>query len=238
MFKPWQKTPEDLALSAEYIDIWYCYINQHRARLDALYALLNKAECQRAARLKSNQHCQQFVITRGILRQYLAQLTNSDPQDLIIDYLEHGKPVLCQQQGNITFNISHAHDFALIAITKGSSVGIDIEKINQEIQMSALVARVFSVAEQQAFNNLPKTLQFQAFFACWTRKEAFLKAIGTGVAYGLKNVDVTVDPRQDMPTIKLQSSTDLWLARDLPVGQDYAACVVSNANDMRLRYWY
>lgn len=244
MFAPWRPTPKDLALTADHIYIWYCHLSQHIAELDKLSALLTTAECQRAQRLRSTQQRQQFIITRAMLRQYLALLTNSDPTDLKIDYMEHGKPILTQQptQGDIRFNVSHSHDRALIAIAQGRNIGIDIEQINDTTNIDAIVARYFSATEQAEFNALPSALKAQAFFACWTRKEALLKAIGKGISYGVSHINIMVDPRQQTQRIRDNTAANLWIAHDLPVDEDYLACVVSQVDDhahvTHLKYWY
>lgn len=240
MFDPWQKTPATLQLSAAYIDIWFCQLQQLATDINKFYALLTDKECQRAERLKIEWQRQQFVITRGYLRQRLAWLIGTEPKAIAFTYLEHGKPVLNQQQqhSGITFNVSHTQGLALIAISQENSIGIDIETVNRSIDIEKLVQRFFSSAEQAEFNTLPAVLRTRAFFACWARKEAFIKATGAGIAYGLDNFDVTVDPEIQTPQIMTRNSAGLWSALDLPVGDDYMACVVSNTSGMTVRYWY
>ena len=113
-----------------------------------------------------------------------------------------------QKYKEITFNVSHSHDHALIAISKKYSLGIDIEKINRQSDYDSLVTRFFSKPEQSEFNALPKTIKARAFCACWTRKEAFIKAIGDGVTYGLDTFDVTVDPEVQTPKINLHKPSE------------------------------
>ena len=154
--------------------------------------------------------------------------------------LEHGKPVMAHnhQCADITFNVSHSYDLALIAITQKQSIGIDIEKINHDSDHQALVTRFFSKVEQAEFNTLSEAIKAKAFCACWTRKEAFIKAIGSGIAYGLDTFDVTVDPESQTLKINLHKpSVESWSAFNLPINDDYMACLVSNGGDVSVRCW-
>jgi len=167
-------------------------------------------------------------------------LTDTDPKDFVFEYLEHGKPVLAinQKHDDITFNVSHSDEFALIAISLKQNIGIDVEKINRQSNYDSLVTRFFSKAEQSEFNALPEMIRAKAFCACWTRKEAFIKAVGDGITYGLDTFDVTVDPELQTPKINLHKpSSEYWSAINLPISDDYMACLVSNGGDVNVRCW-
>ncbi len=235
-----QQASASLKLSSDTIDVWLCDLKTLSDNINEFYALLSVAERERASKLMIKDKQEQFVITRGYLRQRLGWLTNSDPKSFTFDYLEHGKPVLSNdhQQTDITFNVSHSHELAVIAISQKQRLGVDIEKINRESNPRKLVSRFFSEAEQLAMSALPETLLTKAFYASWTRKEAFIKAVGDGVTYGLGNFDVSVDPDRHEPDINLhQASDEKWSAFNLPVNDDYMACLVSDSNAIELRYW-
>lgn len=158
----------------------------------------------------------------------------------MFDYLEHGKPVLVNDVNHtdIKFNVSHSHDLALIAVAQKQNIGIDIEKINHEANHQALMTRFFSKAEQSEFQAIPKINKARIFCACWTRKEAFIKAIGDGVSYGLDSFDVTVDPEDQTPDINLHKpSEETWSAINLPINDEYMACLVSDRDDLSVRCW-
>ncbi|MCH8162569.1 MAG: 4'-phosphopantetheinyl transferase superfamily protein, partial [Proteobacteria bacterium] len=130
------------------------------------------------------------------------------------------------------------NDFSLIAITQKQVIGIDIEKINPDLDHQQLVTRFFSTTEQSEFQALPENIKAQTFCACWTRKEAFIKAVGDGVSYGLENFDVSVDPENQTPAIYLHKhSEESWSALNLPIDDDYMACLVSNGGDINVRCW-
>lgn len=236
----WQPTPDSLKLSYENIDIWLCDLKNLSTNIDQFYSKLSEDEQDRAEKLKIGSKRQQYIITRGSLRKYLGLLAEADPAVFKFKYLKHGKPILeeSSQYADISFNVSHSNDIALIAISRKQNIGIDVEKINYEIDPQTLVSRFFSKAEQSEFNALPKTIKAKAFCACWTRKEAFIKAIGDGVAYGLDKFDVSVDPETQQPKISLHKpSTEIWSALNLHINNDYMACLVSNTDAINVRCW-
>ena len=236
----WQQTPESLNLSSDHIDVWLCHLKDLSSDINEFYILLSDDERDRADKLKIEDKKKQFVITRGYLRQRLGSLANIDPKDFVFEYLKHGKPVLANNQkyADITFNVSHSYEFALIAISLKQNIGIDVEKINRRSDPRPLVTRFFSKAEQSEFNALPETIKAKAFCACWVRKEAFIKAIGDGVAYGLDTFDVTVDPELQQPEIILHNpSKKTWSALNIPISNDYMACLVSNTDKINVRCW-
>ena len=236
----WMKTPDTLSLSEDHIDVWLCDLKQLSGEINNFYSILSEDERERADKFKVEDKRQQYIITRGALRQRLGLVTNIKPEDFVFKILEHGKPVMANnyQCADITFNVSHSHDFALIAISQKHHLGIDVEKINHESKHDQLVTRFFSNAEQIEFQSIAKTNKARAFCACWTRKEAFIKAIGDGVSYGLDKFDVTVDPENNTPEITLHNpSGDTWSAINLPINNDYMACLVSNSRDINARCW-
>ncbi len=236
----WQETPDKLSLSKNHIDIWLCDLKTLSSEIGKFYILLSNNERERINKLKIEEKKQQYIITRGMLRQRLSLFTKIAPENFVFEYLEHGKPVLTNDAkfANITFNVSHSYNLALIAISQEQSIGIDIEKINHESDPLPLVTRFFSKAEQAEFNTLSETIGAKAFCACWTRKEAFIKAIGDGVAYGLDSFDVTVDPEIQTSSINLhKAAAETWSAENLYVGNDYMACLVSNVPDVNVRCW-
>ena len=238
--KTWQKTPDTLNLSKDHVDVWLCDLKQLSGEINNFYSILAEDEHQRADKLKVEDKKQQYIITRGALRQRLSLLTNIEPEEFVFEYLEHGKPVLANnnQCADITFNVSHSHGLALIAIAQKQNIGIDIEKINHESDHQALMTRFFSKAEQTEFQTIAEANKARAFCACWTRKEAFIKAVGDGVSYGLDRFDVMVDPYKQTPEINLHKpSEERWSAINLPINDEYMACLVSDRNSLSVRYW-
>ncbi len=236
----WQQTPESLNLSSDHIDVWLCHLKDLSSDINEFYNLLSDDERDRADKLKVEDKRRQYIITRGTLRRRLALLTNIDPEDFVFEYLKQGKPVLTNDPRcvDITLNVSHSNEFALIAISRKHHIGVDIEKINHDSDPNQLVTRFFSKAEQSEFRALPEAIRAKAFCACWTRKEAFIKAIGDGITYGLDTFDVTVDPEVQRPEINLlKHSEETWSVINLPINDEYMACLASNGDNINVRYW-
>ena len=238
----WQKTPDKLSLSKVHLDFLLCDLKPLSGDINNFYSILSEDERDRADQLNVEDKKQQYIITRAALRQRLGLLANIDPKDFVFDYLEHGKPVLNNDARfkDITFNVSHSNDLALIAVAQKQNIGIDIEKINHESDHQALMTRFFSKAEQAEFQTIQEATMARAFCACWTRKEAFIKAIGDGVSYGLDKFDVSVDPDKQTPEINLHKpSEETWSAVTLPINNEYMACLVSDrdGDGLSVRRW-
>lgn len=236
----WQQTPETLRLSKDYIDVWLYDLRKLSSNTKQFYVLLSNDEQARADKLKIENKQQQYIITRGALRQRLATLTHGNPEDFIFKTLEYGKPVLNNNPDfkDLQFNVSHSYNFALIAVSLTNNMGVDIEKISNDSDHQALVTRFFSEIEQTEFQTIADINKVKAFYACWTRKEAFIKAIGDGITYRLNSFDVTIDPEIQISKINPHEPiSEIWYAQDLPVNNDYIACVVSNISDIKVRCW-
>ena len=159
---------------------------------DALTANLCPTEKARAARLKVAKARAQFIITRAVLRQLLANYLGIAPRALAFTAGPRGKPALSPdwRQKRVEFNVSHAADYALLALGLDHRLGVDIESVERQVDYRALANRFFSAAEQEAFKKLPAGAACAAFYRVWSRKEACLKATGQGLAGGLSGFSV------------------------------------------------
>jgi 4'-phosphopantetheinyl transferase len=124
----------------------------------------------------------------------LASYCQSEPNSLVLQAEAKGKPKLIWPANNICFNLSHSGGLALLAITENRRVGVDLEIVNPSTEVADLSRRFFAPAEARQILALPPEAQAAAFFACWTRKEAFLKAIGLGLSAPLDGFEVTLGP--------------------------------------------
>ena len=155
------------------------------------YGFLSPDECDRAARLLNLQHQNDFIAARGALRSKLAQYTNCSPQALRFGYGKYGKPQLLDYP-NLQFNLAHSNQRALIVVSETAVVGIDFEKVRSVPNLLALAKRFFKSSEYDTIVALPESLQPEQFFAYWTCKEAYLKAIGVGLSQ-ISNLELHVD---------------------------------------------
>ena len=174
----------------------------------ALTANLCPTEKARAARLKVAKARAQFIITRAVLRQLLANYLGIAPRALAFTAGPRGKPALSPdwQQRRVEFNVSHAADYALLALGLGHRLGVDIESVARQVDHRALANRFFSAQEQAALKKLPEEAACAAFYRVWSRKEACLKATGQGLAGGLSGFSVPLG--ETLVQARMRGATD------------------------------
>ncbi len=184
------------SLKAGGVQVWASWLNLPDALLRQLEATLAPDERQRAARFVFARDRQAYIASRGILRNILAHYTQAAPEALVFDYNHEGKPVLAAGCGGdwLHFNVTHSAQLALYALRRGGAVGVDVEQMRDLEDLEALAESTFSAAETAALRSLPVYQHVEAFFTCWTRKEAFIKAVGKGLSYPLKDFDVSLRP--------------------------------------------
>jgi 4'-phosphopantetheinyl transferase len=178
------------------VEVIGAWLDLPECECEALYALLSPPERQRADRFRSNGDRRHYIIARGRLRQLLAERLRIEPASIGITATDHGKPKLAPAHAaaGLEFNLSHSAALAVYAFARGRPIGIDIEQMREIPDADDLAARYFSAAEAAAYRALPVSRRNLAFLACWTRKEAFIKALGEGLSHPLDAFDVTVDP--------------------------------------------
>ena len=159
---------------------------------DAWWELLSTEELERASRFHFAHHAADFVANRARLRILLGQYLEIMPRDLTFTYSHTGKPELLSACGEIAFNLSHTDGLALVAMTRNGRLGVDIEKMNAANDSLDLARSYFSAHELQELYAYPNPAEQQAaFYRCWTRKEAFLKALGDGLSRPLSAFSVS-----------------------------------------------
>ncbi len=212
------------------VDIYRVRLDADAARLDSLFEILAPEERERAARFRFAEHRRQYIICRGTLREILSRYVELNPARIAFVYNRHGKPGLrdSPRGSDVRFNVSHSGGWALQAVTRAIEVGIDIERIdsrffNADLACERIPERFFSPRETAQLRALPADQQTAAFFRCWTRKEAYIKARGLGLALPLDSFDVSLGP-DDPPAL---SRAGDWSVQDFRVPPGYAAAVVA-----------
>jgi 4'-phosphopantetheinyl transferase len=152
--------------------------------------LLSEDEIESANRFRFEMHRNAFVACRSILREILAGYMATDARSIKFACNRYGKPFV----SNPFFNVSHSGDVAVFAFSRYREVGIDVERIDPNFRVDQLPEYFLSVAEVAALRALPANLQTEAFFRCWTRKEAYVKAVGLGLSIPLASFEVTLEP--------------------------------------------
>lgn len=194
-------------------------------------ALLGSDERERAHRFHFPEDWRRYVYGRGLLRWLLGSYLGLDPGSLKFTYSEHGKPELAAGLSTLPlhFNLSHSGAKLLLAFAWDRRVGVDVEQITGNRDLEQIANRFFSPAERAALQALVGDIRKEAFYLCWSRKEAFLKAMGGGLSMPLDQFDVVVDPRQPAALLATRPDPEeasRWEMHGLDVGLGYAAAII------------
>jgi 4'-phosphopantetheinyl transferase len=176
------------------IDVWIVSLDLPATVSHVLEDVLSDDELTRANRFVFERDRRRFVAGRSALRQILSGYTGVSPETLAFAYGAKGKPSLDAPVSRLEFNVSHSEACAAIAVSEAGDVGIDLECTTRRVEFEALASRFFSSGEAAELRALPESIRRQAFFNCWTRKEAYIKAIGEGLACPLDSFAVTLRP--------------------------------------------
>jgi 4'-phosphopantetheinyl transferase len=207
------------------------------ADVSELRLLLDETERRRADRFVKEIHQRRFTVAHAALRMALGHVTGRSPRSLKFRTGIYGKPAIDDPQVDIRFNLSHADDRALIAITRGREVGIDIEQ-ERSVEALDLARLCFSGSERSALQQIPESERLHAFFRGWTRKESFVKAIGQGLVYPLDALEVSLDDSREnvllayLPVVA--ESERRWEVRSLCVEPGFAAAITVEGANWRL----
>jgi 4'-phosphopantetheinyl transferase len=224
-----------LSLATGEVHVWRMELEQSPDVLQWFRTTLEADELRRASRFHFDRHRNSFVAGRGFLRYVLGRYLDSRPEALRFSYGEYGKPAL---DGTLHFNMSHSHGLALLAITEDRQIGVDVEHVRADFATEEIARHFFSHSEVESFNALAKEDQIAAFFRCWTRKEAFIKATGRGLSQPLDAFDVTLAPGVAAELLRVEEDdASRWSMSDIDAGVDYAAALVVEGAAATIRYW-
>ncbi|MEO7216733.1 MAG: 4'-phosphopantetheinyl transferase superfamily protein [Gemmatimonadaceae bacterium] len=193
---------------------------------DGLLEILSAEERERARKFAAEEDRRRFIAARGGLRRILGRYTGADPAALSFVYGEFGKPELDPSftKNGLRFNLSHAGDIALCAVTEGCEVGIDIEVVRSKLDVDQIAERFFSPEERRIVAEAPD--KADTFVRIWVRKEAYLKGIGRGIGTDL--TVVTVSPEGEVAPVEgPDQGEDEWIVREVPVPAGYRAAVAT-----------
>jgi 4'-phosphopantetheinyl transferase len=227
------------------VHVWRACLDRTAAELQALSETLAPDETARAERFHFPRDRERFVAARGLLRALLSGYTGQPPGELRLTANEHGKPQLAapaEAPHPLRFNVTHSRDLALYAVTWGREVGVDLEWMHKDLDFEGVVGRFFSPREAAALRALSREARREAFFACWTRKEAYVKARGRGLSLGLDTFDVSLTPSGPPEPVHQSGEPDeagCWSVYGFIPAAGYVAAlaVEGNAWRMVLRPW-
>jgi 4'-phosphopantetheinyl transferase len=240
MIPLWKIPQSKLTLAEKDIHVWRADLDLPIIGFQKLYQTLSVDEKKRAERFYFEKDRRRFIAGRGTLRTILGCYLNVEPSRLQFCYGKNGKPHLADTFGNavIHFNISQSEGLALYAFSRGYEIGVDIERIRDIPEMDQIAERFFSEGENSIFRALPESKKKEAFFNCWVRKEAFIKAKGDGLGFGLDHFEVSLAPGE--PAALLSTTGDpieasRWSLRELDLWPTFIAALAVEGHDCQLK---
>ena len=222
--------------------VWRVALNYDPSQIDGLLHSLAENEQARAGKFYFPIDRERFIVARGVLREILGLYLNRAAKSVSFRYGSHGKPALAWESGGNTihFNMSHSHGVALYAVTRSREIGIDLEFIREDFEVEPLAERFFSRCEIATLRALPISLRKYAFFLCWTRKEAYIKARGAGLSLPLDQFDVSLIPGEPAALLRTQANPDealRWSLQELSIGPGYVSALAVEGHGWSLSCW-
>lgn len=241
----WGKPPAKLSISRSELHIWRISLDDVNHQLKYLISLLSQEERKRSKRFIFERDQHRYQVTHSMKRLILANYLDGNPECLRFEVGNHGKPALDNLRNSlkVQFNISHSHNLILIAITMEDLIGIDIEYYDKKCSIEGLGEIIFSPSEKIFFSALnSQEEKKEAFFRCWTRKEAYLKAIGIGLTQDLTSISVDLNKAvssQDWLKISTLRQSEImpWRLFPLDIDNYYIASAVAASFQKNLVYY-
>jgi 4'-phosphopantetheinyl transferase len=239
---PSKLPPLDLELMADEIHIWFAVLGQPVSGVHRYIQTLSIEERIRAEHFHSERDRKNFIVRRGILRTILGFYLNVEPNQLRFRCGKNGKPELADTfaNGTVHFNLSHSEGVALFAFARDLEIGVDVEYMRDISEMEQIAEQFFSVHEKRVFRTLPKNEKKEAFFNCWTRKEAFIKAVGDGLSRPLDSFDVTLVRGEPARLLRIEEDSNAafrWSIQDLKPALGFAAALAVEGKNLAFRCW-
>lgn len=210
-------------------------MRQDRIALEGFLSILTDEEVDRAKRFRFEIDRNRFVTTRGKLRILLSHYLDIEPKSIKIRERRYGK--LFVEESDFFFNLSHSNEVAIIAFTSVGEIGIDIEWTKRKVEVENIARRFFSMSEYQQLTALPKSQREEAFYRIWTRKEAFIKAVGDGLSFPLDQFEVSIDEVAELSrTYWDPNAKNLWSMKSLSLPKGYVGAFVVRGRFEELRF--
>jgi 4'-phosphopantetheinyl transferase len=220
--------------------VWRLALDLPADAVGRLWPTLAADECDRADRFHFAVHRQRYVAGRGFLRVVLAHYLGQDPAALRFCYGPHGKPALAEARGDLQFNLSHSGGGGLLGVTRGQEIGVDLEQVRPRGNLEELAQRFFAAGEVAALAAVDASERELAFYQCWTRKEAFIKAGGEGLARPLDQFTVSLGPGEPARLLAVAGDPEeasRWALHGLKPWPGFVACAALRGHGWAVRCW-
>ncbi len=235
----WRQTIPDKLMSSNEVHVWRVFLDLPEFEIKSLLEFLSVDELERANRFYFEKDKKRFIVSRGILRKILSHYLGISPQMIRFEYTIYGKPVLASKSGEAThcFNLSHSNEFALYAVSIGRNIGIDIERVRDDVSVEQISQKFYSHNEISALENIHKNNRVKLFFKYWTRKEALLKAIGKGLSFSMEQYDVSLMTGSVLSSVIVHGNNEecsCWYVKDLFPGHGYVAAIAVDCSECNI----
>ena len=240
----WQYPPTNLpTLDKNRVHLWRAKLDLSDPELDRLATVLSPDEVARANRFRFPRHRRRFIVARGILRRLLANYLDIEPKDLEFFYGDRGKPLLeLEQLYPLQFNLSHSQEYVLYGFTYNCLIGVDLEYLREMSDLIKIARRFFSHREYKLLVEESEEARLKLFFQLWTAKEAYLKAIGTGITDSLGDVDIDIDEVFSPRLLAIKGdevAAAKWSLYSCVPAPDYIASVAIKTTSLtKIDFWH
>lgn len=236
----WKVPPAGLVLGGDEVHVWRACLERDPATVERLLEIIEPGERERAYRFHFRRDRERFVVARAALRQILAGYLRGTPEQVRFTYSPYGKPGLEGASCDLKFNVSHSNEVALYAFAHGCEVGLDVEFVREDFAVMEIANQFFSEREVAALRLLPPDTRTMAFFNCWTRKEAYIKARGEGLSHPLDRFAVSLAPGDAAAILSTEDDpleVSRWWMHELRPGPGYAAALALRGGARCVRLW-
>jgi 4'-phosphopantetheinyl transferase len=238
----WPPAPETIRLDPGQIHLWAAALDEFEVQVSKIWGLLSPAEQAEAEKFRFVEGRNRYVVRHGLLRLILGRYLEQLPSAIEFQYGTYGKPELRTDGAGtqLFFNTSHSAGVAVCAIASACPIGVDIERTREIAETEGIARRFFLRNETQTLMTLPPDSRMQAFYSCWTRKEAFLKATGEGIAESLARVEVTLGPEDEPRIVSIagdRGAHEQWRLEPFSPARSYLGCVAYRNTVLALNQW-
>lgn len=232
----WIPTKLRPPLGVNELHLWRVCLSDLEEKISGLRLLLSEEEKARGDRFIRSVDGVRFMVGRAVLRLILAQYLGLKPGEIAISTGEFGKPYVSKALNinDLAFNLSHSGDVCLMAVSYGAEIGVDVEKLRDDVAVEDLATRYFSAEEVAELQALPNGLRRLGFFLCWTRKEAYVKARALGLQIPLDRFSVSLTP--DQPAEIRGTEAGGWTILSFEPRPGYVAAVVTKGEAISVNY--
>lgn len=219
------------------VHVWITNLDSHLPQYNELYDVLSERERQRVERLQVKVVADRYVISRGVLRKLLSFYTGLNTSELQFKFGHLGKPSLRPLADGrvLSFNNTDSREMAIYAFSWERELGVDLERLPRDVRAERISQRRFTPAEADVITTLEEPMRTEVFLGCWTRKEAWGKALGVGIRYPMDSIDL--GSRPDQPEMVIAQEDRQWRLIQIRPNEDSIACVIAEGTDWSAGYW-